>query len=127
MTSPARRRGGNRGAENASFLARRRHRDQQRASRGMTTLLDLFEDAARGVGRIRFLPDDPEGRSVQELWRSSQAAAGWLRARVGDGGAVGAVLSSSFDCLVSMVGAWQAGLTLCSLPHRARGTPVDEY
>jgi len=92
------------------------------------SLLDLLEDAAAlGDARIRFLPDEPTWRSGSELAAEAHRAAGWWSATAGEGEAVAMVLTSSFDCLAVAYGAWLAGLSLVSLPHPARGMPVEEY
>ncbi len=94
----------------------------------MRSVLDLLADAAAlGDVRIRFLPDDPAWRSASELAREAHRAAGWWSGVAGEGEAVAMVLSSSFDCLAVAYGAWLAGQRLVSLPHPARGMPIEEY
>lgn len=92
----------------------------------MTTVLDLMEDAARGDGKIRFLPSG-DVRSIGDIWRDAEAAAGALSAGFAPGEAVGALLSSSPLCIAGLVGAWRAGLDLVSLPLPARGMAIEEY
>lgn len=93
----------------------------------MSSILDLLDDSARGNTTVRFLPEEPESRPCAELWRASAGAGETLRERVGAGGAVAAVLSSSSACLTATAGAWRAGLTLASVPGPARGVPIPEY
>lgn len=90
------------------------------------TVLDLLSDAADGEARIRFLADHDE-RSIAELWSRSIDASDWLSARLPAGGAVAAVLTPSFDCLATIVGAWRSGLELVSLPQPGRGMPILDY
>jgi acyl-CoA synthetase (AMP-forming)/AMP-acid ligase II len=93
----------------------------------VTNLLDLVEEGTRGGGSIRFLPDDPEPRSLASLWAESEVTARWVNAVAGPGGAVAALLSTSYACVASMFGAWRAGATLGSLPLPGRGVDTDEY
>src|SRR5437016_1987050 len=36
-------------------------------------------------------------------------------------------METSLDCLVSLLGAWRAGITTLSLPYPGRSAPLDEY
>jgi acyl-CoA synthetase (AMP-forming)/AMP-acid ligase II len=93
----------------------------------VNNLLDLVEEASRGDGAIRFLPDDPDPRPLGTVWADAETAARWIRATSGVDGAVAALLSTSHACVASLLGAWRAGATLGSLPHPGRGVNTDEY
>ena len=92
----------------------------------MPQLIELIEDAARGHGRMHFLPSG-ETMEFQQLWRRAEAVARWVGARVGHGGAVGAVLSNTAPCTASIFGIWRSGNTLVSLPHPGRGMTAERY
>jgi acyl-CoA synthetase (AMP-forming)/AMP-acid ligase II len=93
----------------------------------MTALLDLLEEGSRGSARIRFLPDDPDPRPLGALWSESETAARWVTAAAGPDGAVAALLSTSFACVASILGAWRSGAALGSLPLPGRGVDTEEY
>lgn len=90
-------------------------------------LLDLLEASAASRGVVKFVPDEPAPQRVGDLWRRSESAARWLSARIPESGTVAAVLATSADCLVALIGAWRAGLTVASLPTPARGMSGHEY
>jgi acyl-CoA synthetase (AMP-forming)/AMP-acid ligase II len=93
----------------------------------VTTVLDLIEDACKGTATIRFLPDAPEARPMSDVWAASETAARSIRAHAGADGAVAALLTTSFPCLTSILGAWRSGTSLGSLPLPGRGADVEEY
>lgn len=92
----------------------------------MPELMGLLEEAARGSGRICFLPSGEEV-TFSDFWKQGEAVARWITARVGTGGAVAAVLSNTPACAPSAVGVWRSGNTLVSLPHPGRGMAVERY
>jgi acyl-CoA synthetase (AMP-forming)/AMP-acid ligase II len=93
----------------------------------VNSILDLVEDGCRGSATIRFLPDHPDPRPAGELWSASETAARWITATAGSEGVVAALLSTSFSCVASILGAWRSGATLASLPLPGRGADVQEY
>jgi acyl-CoA synthetase (AMP-forming)/AMP-acid ligase II len=90
-------------------------------------LLDLLEDGARSRGTIRFVPHHPEPMPLGEVWDLAGRAGANLLERVGRGGVVGMVLSSTPEALAVLVGAWRAGLTAVSLPQLNRKPDPDEH
>jgi acyl-CoA synthetase (AMP-forming)/AMP-acid ligase II len=90
-------------------------------------LLSLLERAAAGRGTVRFLPDEPTPVSFAEMWQRSGAAARWLRGRLGPGGRIAMVLTTSAECLATLVGAWRNGQGVVSLPLPGRGMSTTEY
>ena len=88
-------------------------------------LLSLLADASTAQGRIRFLPDDPEPRTVASLWETAQRIGATLSAS--SEGVVAGVLSNSFAAVTALIGAWCAGLTFVSLPLPGRGADIAEY
>jgi long-chain-fatty-acid--[acyl-carrier-protein] ligase len=93
----------------------------------LSTVAGLLENAARGSGVVTVLAGDREEVPIGELWRRSEHAAAWFLETVGRDGAVGLLMETSLDCLVSLLGAWRAGITTLSLPHRARSAPLEAY
>ncbi|TDD87832.1 AMP-binding protein [Actinomadura rubrisoli] len=91
------------------------------------TLPELLDAAARSSGRVWFSGDAGSPVSMTELWRRSERAAAFFRGRVEPGEAAALMLDASPDCLVSLLGAWRAGIAVASLPQRARGMRTDEY
>jgi acyl-CoA synthetase (AMP-forming)/AMP-acid ligase II len=90
-------------------------------------LLDLLEDAARPTLKARFLSDPVGEISFADLWATSELSAAWLRDRVGAGGRVAAVFSSTLPTLSTILGAFRSGITIGSLPLPARGVSLDDY
>jgi acyl-CoA synthetase (AMP-forming)/AMP-acid ligase II len=93
----------------------------------LSTVPGLLENAATGDGVVSVLAGEPEEVGVGELWRRSERAAAWFLEAVGRGGATGLLMETSLDCLVTLLGAWRAGITTLSLPHRARTAAPDAY
>jgi acyl-CoA synthetase (AMP-forming)/AMP-acid ligase II len=84
----------------------------------MTTIVDLLEDSAAGIGTVVFLPDErPLG--IGALWAESAGAATAVSRRAGTGGAVGAFLANTRAAVRGALGVWASGNTLVSLPLRA--------
>jgi acyl-CoA synthetase (AMP-forming)/AMP-acid ligase II len=94
---------------------------------GLWTVPGLLENAATGSGIVTFLGGEREEVQVGELWRRSEHAAAYFLDTVGRDGAVALVMETSLDCLISLLGAWRAGITTLSLPYPARSAPPDEY
>lgn len=92
-------------------------------------LVDLLDESARGRGEIAFLSPGGavERHQIGELWASAKVAAHWLVNTVGAGGRIGAVLTASPACIVTVFAAWRSGLTLISLPTPARGVSAEDY
>jgi acyl-CoA synthetase (AMP-forming)/AMP-acid ligase II len=59
--------------------------------------------------------------TAAQLWKRAESASAWLHHRLGDGGAIAMVLTASPDSLACLVGAWMAGVSVASVPQRARG------
>src|SRR5690349_18595875 len=96
----------------------------------MPRLLDLLDDSARSTGRVRFVSTraaEPQVVSFGDIWRQAGAFAAHLGSRVGGNGAVAMVLAPDPACLATLLGAWQAGLRVVSLPHRPRGLDPADY
>ena len=93
----------------------------------LTTVPGLLENAASGGGVVTVLAGEREDVAVGELWLRSERAAARFLETVGPGGAVGLLLETSVDCLVSLLGAWRAGVTTLSLPPPPRSAPPDAY
>jgi acyl-CoA synthetase (AMP-forming)/AMP-acid ligase II len=93
----------------------------------LSTLPGLLENAATGSGVISVLAGEREEVGVGELWLRSERAAACFLDAVGRGGAVGLLMETSLDCLVSLLGALRAGITTLSLPYPARSAPPDAY
>lgn len=93
----------------------------------LSTVPGLLENAAAGSGLISVLGGGRDEIRIGELWRRSEHAAAWFLETVGRDGAVGLLMETSLDSLVSILGAWRAGITTLSLPHRARSAPLDAY
>ncbi len=87
----------------------------------------LLENAATGGGVVSVLAGEREDVQVGELWRRSERAAACFLDAVGRCGAVALLMETSLDCLVSVLGAWRAGITTLSLPHPARSAQLDAY
>jgi acyl-CoA synthetase (AMP-forming)/AMP-acid ligase II len=92
----------------------------------MPQVMELIEDAAAGHGQIRFLPSG-ETLTFRQAWNQAGDVARWINARQGRGGAIGAVLSNTPACAVSIFGIWRSGNTLVSLPHPGRGMTAERY
>ncbi len=93
----------------------------------LTTLPGLLENAATGSGVISVVASGREEVRVGELWRRSEHAAACFLDTVGRDGVVALLMETSLDCLVSLLGAWRAGITTLSLPYPARSTQLDAY
>jgi acyl-CoA synthetase (AMP-forming)/AMP-acid ligase II len=93
----------------------------------LSTVPGLLENAATGDGVVTVLAGEREEVGVGELWRRSEHAAARFLETVGPGGAAALLMETSLDCLVTLLGAWRAGITTISLPHRARSAPPDAY
>jgi acyl-CoA synthetase (AMP-forming)/AMP-acid ligase II len=93
----------------------------------LSTVPGLLENAATGDGVVTVLGTEREEIGIGELWRRSEHAAAWFVDTVGRGGAAGLLMETSLDCLVTLLGAWRAGITALSLPHRARSAPPEAY
>lgn len=92
------------------------------------TIAGLLDDAAQGSGRITFLGDHrAEEILFGELWSQAERAAGYFRDSAGAGGVVALLMETSPACVVTLLGALRASLTVLSLPYPARGTGLDEY
>jgi acyl-CoA synthetase (AMP-forming)/AMP-acid ligase II len=93
----------------------------------LPTLPGLLEHAALGSGVVSVLAGEREEAPFGELWRRSERPAACFREAVGRGGTVALLMETSLDCLVSVLGAWRAGVTTVSLPYPARTTQADAY
>jgi acyl-CoA synthetase (AMP-forming)/AMP-acid ligase II len=93
----------------------------------LSTLPGLLEDAALGGGVVSILAGERGEARFEQLWRRSERAAACLLDAVGPAGTVALLMETSLDCLVSVLGAWRAGVTVLSLPYPARATPLDAY
>src|ERR1700694_2674893 len=93
----------------------------------LSTVPGLLENAATGSGVVSILASEREEVPVGELWRRSEHAAAYFRDTVGRDGAVALLMETSLDCLVSLLGAWRAGITTLSLPYPARSAQLDAY
>ena len=93
----------------------------------LSTVAGLLENAATGDGVVSVLTGERDDLRVGDLWRRSEHAAAWFLETVGRDGTVGLLMETSLDCLVSLLGAWRAGITTLSLPHRARSASPDHY
>jgi acyl-CoA synthetase (AMP-forming)/AMP-acid ligase II len=93
----------------------------------LSTVPALMENAATGDGVVTVLAGEREDVGIGELWRRSEHAAAWFLETVGRGGTAALLMETSLDCLVTLLGAWRAGITTLSLPHRARSAPPDTY
>jgi len=93
----------------------------------LSTVVGLLENAATGSGLVGVLDGGLAEVPVGELWRRSEHSAAWFLERVGRDGAVGLLMETSLDCVISLLGAWRAGVTTLSLPRRARSAPLDAY
>ncbi len=85
----------------------------------LSTVAGLLENAATGSGLVSVLAGGCEEVRVAELWRRSERAAAWFLETVGRDGAVGLLMETSLDCLVSLLGAWRAGVTTASCTGEA--------
>jgi acyl-CoA synthetase (AMP-forming)/AMP-acid ligase II len=93
----------------------------------LSTVPGLLENAATGSGVVSVIANQREDVQVGELWRRSERAAACFLDAVGPDGVVALLLETSLDCLVSLLGAWRAGITTLSLPHPARSAQLDAY
>lgn len=93
----------------------------------VTSLLDLLEDASRSDGTLSFLPGGPVRVRPAQLLLAADRAARWWRQVSFPGEAVAMVLSSSFDALAVLIGAWRIGLKVASLPYPARAMSESAY
>ncbi|MBO0686229.1 MAG: AMP-binding protein, partial [Candidatus Dormibacteraeota bacterium] len=89
------------------------------------TVPGLLEDAAGGSGVVSIFAGEPEEITFGRLWRRSEHAAACFLDAVGSGGTVALLMETSLDCLVSVLGAWRAGVTAISLPYPSRTTPPE--
>jgi acyl-CoA synthetase (AMP-forming)/AMP-acid ligase II len=87
----------------------------------------LLENAATGSGIVTVLASEREEVRIGELWRRSEHAAACFLDTVGRDGVVALLMETSLDCLVSLLGAWRAGVTTLSLPYPARSAQLDGY
>jgi len=78
----------------------------------LSTVAGLLENAATGDGVVSVLAGEREEVGIGELWRRSEHAAAWFLEAVGRDGAVGLLMETSLDCLVSLLGAWRAGVAV---------------
>lgn len=94
-----------------------------------TTVPELLDRSARSPSWVAFYGrgDSYEQVSFSDIWGFAQHAGGELTRRCGQRGAVAMLLAPSPACLVSLFGAWSAGLRVASLPHPARGATPDDY
>ena len=90
-------------------------------------LLDLLEAAAQPTAHLRLPADSDQTVGLDQVLVRADRAASRLRQFCGEGGIAGAVLSPSVDCFAFLLGAWKAGLTVASLPARARGESQESY
>jgi acyl-CoA synthetase (AMP-forming)/AMP-acid ligase II len=93
----------------------------------LSTVPGLLENAATGSGVVSFLGRECEEVPVGELWRRSEHAGAYFLDTVGRDGVVALLMETSLDCLVSLLGAWRAGITTLSLPYPARSAEPDAY
>ena len=93
----------------------------------LSTLPGLLENAATGSGVVSVLAGEREEVRIGELWRRSEHAAACFKDTVGRDGVVALLMETSLDCLVSLLGAWRAGITTLSLPYPARSAQLDAY
>lgn len=91
------------------------------------TIAALLDDAARGSGSVTFLGDHVVELSFGDVWTRAERAAAFFLDTAGEGGAAAILMETSPDCLVTLLGALRAGLTVLSLPYPARATGLDEY
>jgi len=95
--------------------------------RDLSTVSGLLENAATGDGVVGVFTGEREEIGIGELWRRSERAAAWFLDTVGRGGAAGLLMETSLDCLVTLLGAWRAGITTLSLPYPARSAAPGAY
>lgn len=93
----------------------------------MPDILDLLADGATERAYLRTIPGPQQPPTLAQVWRDSAHAGRFLLARTGPGAAVGMLLSTSAECVATLVGGWRAGLRVASLPLPARATPMPEY
>jgi acyl-CoA synthetase (AMP-forming)/AMP-acid ligase II len=93
----------------------------------MPNLLDLLENAATERATLRTIPGPSDPVSLAKVWRRSAAAGRYLVHRAGRGSAVAMMLSTTAECVTTLIGGWRAGLCVASLPSPARATPLPEY
>ena len=91
------------------------------------TISGLLDRAARGDGRVTFLGSDRMEMPFAELWSRAERAAACFRDAAGAGGVVAVLMETTPNCLVTLLGALRAGVTVLSLPYPARGIDLDEY
>jgi acyl-CoA synthetase (AMP-forming)/AMP-acid ligase II len=91
------------------------------------TISALLEGAAGAGGRVTFLGGDQMEMTIGDLWSRTEHAAAYFLDAAGERGAVAVLMETSPDCLITLLGALRAGLTVLSLPYPARGAGMDEY
>src|SRR5688500_12621001 len=91
------------------------------------TLLDMIERSAAGAGTVRFLADSPDRIPVGSLWEDAAKSARWQATNIGTGAVVGTILTNTYACAATLLGAWRAGNRVASLPLPARAMPIEDY
>lgn len=91
-----------------------------------TSILTAVDEAASAGGTLH-LADDPEGLTVDRLWRAAGERAAWLHAERRQADVIAGFMDPTPDCLATLLGCWRAGRTFVSLPHRARGMRPDTH
>ncbi len=93
-----------------------------------TDLLDLLADGTHPGSRVRFLDhSEAPAMPLEQVWASSETAAGWIRRHHGEQPVVAATLTASHPSLSCLLGTWRAGGRLVSIPARARGQSAEDY